>query len=54
MQSMKFFQSLRFRLILMSILVIAAGGALRDQLGMNVVRNGEQELVSSQQLSLAQ
>jgi diguanylate cyclase (GGDEF)-like protein len=54
MQFLKFCQSLRFRLILISIIVVAAGGAVRYQMGIAVVRDGVQALVSDQQLSLAQ
>ena len=53
MHFLKFYQSLRFRLILISILVIVAGGAVRYQMGISIVRDGVQELVTDQQLSLA-
>lgn len=45
--------SLTFRLILLSILLILVGGAIRYQVGISVVREGVQDLVSAQQLSLA-
>lgn len=54
MHLLKFFHSLRFRLILISIVVIVAGGAVRYQMGIAIVSDGVQELVSNQQLSLAQ
>ncbi len=54
MHFLKLRHSLRFRLLLISIVVIAAGGALRYQMGIVVVRDGVQALVSDQQLSLAQ
>ncbi len=54
MRFLKLCQSLTFRLILMSIVIIIVGSTVRYQLGVAVVRDGVQELVSAQQLSLAQ
>ncbi len=54
MQLLKFRHSLRFRLILLSIVVLVVGGIFRYQIGVAVVRDGVQGLVSDQQLSLAQ
>jgi diguanylate cyclase (GGDEF)-like protein len=54
MHVLKFRHSLRFRLILLSILIVVAGGTIRYQMGITLVRDGVQELVLDQQLSLAQ
>lgn len=54
MQFLKLLHSLRFRLILLSIFVIVVGGAVRYQMGIAVVRDGVQALITDQQQSLAQ
>jgi diguanylate cyclase (GGDEF)-like protein len=54
MRFLKLRHSLTFRLILMSIVLIIAGGTVRYLLGVAIVRDGIQDLVSAQQLSLAQ
>ena len=54
MPTFKFHHSLTFRLIVMAVLIVVAGGVVRYQLGIAVVQDGIQKLVTDQQLSLAQ
>lgn len=54
MQFLKLRQSLTFRLVTLAILIVVIGSTVRYQLGISLMRNGVQELMSAQQLSLAQ